>query len=115
MHLEGTGLGKPPAEERSGPNSGYSPIDLLFGLLPSSFLTPRHDTTLHFRNGQIFARKGLARWEGVESSIIDVRRAGCDIPPGSIPGEFDFNICSEHFLFIRVQVRWERVSQSEMF
>jgi hypothetical protein len=93
-------------------NLGHSPLNHLFGLFPSPFLKPRHDTTLKFLNGQIFARKGLARWGGIEIRIIDVRRAGCDIPPSSIPGEFDFNICAEHVPFIRVQMRWERVSRS---
>jgi hypothetical protein len=77
-------------------NSGYPPLNLLFRLLPASFLKPRHNTALQFRDGYIFTRKELAWWDCVEISVINARRTGCDTPPTSIHREFDFNVCGKH-------------------
>lgn len=64
-------------------NSRYSRFNLLFRLLAAPFRKPRHNAALQFCNGHIFARKELARGDGVEIFIVDARRAGYDIPPAT--------------------------------
>jgi len=76
--------------------SGYSPMNLLLSLLPTPLLKPRHNTTLQFRDGHIFARKELARGDGIVIFVIDARRAGCYIPSASVHRKFDFNVCGKH-------------------
>src|SRR5262249_7679394 len=78
-------------------NSGHSPFNLFFRLLPALLLETCQATTHQCRNGHIFARKELAGGDDVELVILDLRRAGSDIPMISVPSEFDLNICSELF------------------